>query len=567
MVRISVWLCMIALLVCVLPVAAQQPASTDEPGAAVSGSGTTDFIPIWTNSTTLGSSVLFQSGTGAKAKLGIGTKTPASTLDVKGGGTIRGLFSLPAIGTATTTTGFNSQPVDLAASVFNSTVGAPINQHFQWQAAPVGNDTGSATGSLNLLYGPGSTPPAEILSIANTGLITFASGQTFPNTGTVTSVGSGLGLTGGPITTSGTLAIDTTVVPQLNTANTFTGNQTVNGNVTATNVTATNLTATATVSGGVVNAGTSFDLGGATFAFSSQGTVGGEFLGFSAGNFTITGEQNTGVGYGALSHDTSGSFNVALGQGALFNNTSGEANTGIGWLALNSNTTGSELTCTGHACSAADHLHNATAIGAHAKVDVSNALVLGSVAGVNGATATVRVGIGTTKPTNLLTLGKGAGPSIADGWATYSSRRWKTNIQPLQNALDMVEQLRGVSYDLKDSAKHEIGVIAEEVGEVVPEVVSYEENGKDALGVDYSRLTALLIEATKEQQQQIKTQQLQIKTQQLQIARLNGKVGVLEATLRTVQHTERSSATVRSSALKTSGLPSERTKSVGQQGN
>src|SRR5271165_3911133 len=157
MVRISVCLCMIALLVAVLPMAAQQPASTDEPGAAVSGSGTTDFIPIWTNSTTLGSSVLFQSGTGAKAKVGIGTTKPASTLDVKGGGTIRGLFSLPATGTATTTTGFNSQPINLAASVFNSTIGAAVNQNFQWQAAPVGNDTSTATGLLNLLYFPGTS--------------------------------------------------------------------------------------------------------------------------------------------------------------------------------------------------------------------------------------------------------------------------------------------------------------------------------------------------------------------------------------------------------------------------
>jgi hypothetical protein len=50
--------------------------------------------------------------------------------------------------------------------------------------------------------------------------------------------------------------------------------------------------------------------------------------------------------------------------------------------------------------------------------------------------------------------------------------------------------------------KHEIGVIAKEVGAVVPEVVSYEENGKDARGVDYSRLTALLIEALKQQQRE-----------------------------------------------------------------
>lgn len=178
MVRISICLSMIALLVCVLPMAAQQPASTDEPGAAVSGSGTTDFIPIWTNSTTLGSSVLFQSGNGAKAKVGIGTTKPASTLDVKGGGTIRGLFGLPAIGTATTTTGFNSQPINLAASVFNSSIGAAVSQNFQWQAAPVGNDTSTATGLLNLLYFPGTASPTEILSIASNGQTTFAAGQT-----------------------------------------------------------------------------------------------------------------------------------------------------------------------------------------------------------------------------------------------------------------------------------------------------------------------------------------------------------------------------------------------------
>jgi hypothetical protein len=43
---------------------------------------------LWTNSTTLGSSVLVQSGTGSTAKLGLNTTTPASTLDVNGAGTV-----------------------------------------------------------------------------------------------------------------------------------------------------------------------------------------------------------------------------------------------------------------------------------------------------------------------------------------------------------------------------------------------------------------------------------------------------------------------------------------------
>jgi hypothetical protein len=162
------------------------------------GSGKTNYLPIWANPTTLGSSVLFQAGTGAKAKLGIGTITPASTLDVKGGSTIRGLFSLPATGTATASAGFNSQPIDLAASAFNSGTSSAVAQTFQWQAEPVGNNTNSATGSLNLLFAQGTGKPAETgLHIANNGQITFATGQTFPGTGTITGVTAGAGLTGG----------------------------------------------------------------------------------------------------------------------------------------------------------------------------------------------------------------------------------------------------------------------------------------------------------------------------------------------------------------------------------
>jgi hypothetical protein len=143
------------------------------------------------------------------------------------------------------------------------------------------------------------------------------------------------------------------------------------------------------------------------------------------------------------------------------------------------------------------------------------------------------VGIGTTSPSNLLTLKQGGGSALGDGWSVYSSRRWKTNIQTLHGALAKVEQLRGVSYDLKANGKHEVGVIAEEVGAVVPEAVSYEDNGKDALGVDYSRLTALLIEATKEQQGAFRQQQAalttalrQIKQQQSLLATQSAGCGV-----------------------------------------
>ncbi|MBI1930815.1 tail fiber domain-containing protein, partial [Candidatus Poribacteria bacterium] len=80
------------------------------------------------------------------------------------------------------------------------------------------------------------------------------------------------------------------------------------------------------------------------------------------------------------------------------------------------------------------------------------------------------------------------GDVLVNGLLVHSSsQRWKTNIQPIEGALDKVQRLRGVSYNRKADGRHDTGVIAEEVGQVIPEVVTYEENGIDAQGVDYAR--------------------------------------------------------------------------------
>ena len=127
------------------------------------------------------------------------------------------------------------------------------------------------------------------------------------------------------------------------------------------------------------------------------------------------------------------------------------------------------------------------------------------------------VGIGTTKPTNTLEVVHG-GTTLADSWTVRSSRRFKTNIQPLAGALDRVTQLQGVSYESNLDGRHEIGVIAEDVDQIVPEVVSRDPNTNQVQGVDYSRLSALLIEAVKSQQaeiQELKDQVEQLKAKAL----------------------------------------------------
>ena len=116
----------------------------------------------------------------------------------------------------------------------------------------------------------------------------------------------------------------------------------------------------------------------------------------------------------------------------------------------------------------------------------------------------LNVGTGTTSPSTILAVVQtSATDPIADAWTTYSSRRWKTNIQPITGALDKVKALEGVYFDWNADSKHDLGMIAEDVGEVIPEVVAYEENGRDAKSLDYARLTTVLVEAVKEQQRQI----------------------------------------------------------------
>jgi hypothetical protein len=86
----------------------------------------------------------------------------------------------------------------------------------------------------------------------------------------------------------------------------------------------------------------------------------------------------------------------------------------------------------------------------------------------------------------------------------YSDRRKKENIITVDNALDKVNKLRGVYYNRidDDSKKRQVGVIAQEIQEVLPEVVTYAED-VDEYGVSYGNITGLLIEAIKEQQTQI----------------------------------------------------------------
>jgi hypothetical protein len=125
------------------------------------------------------------------------------------------------------------------------------------------------------------------------------------------------------------------------------------------------------------------------------------------------------------------------------------------------------------------------------------------VAGTGNQTARVRTtatAFSFTPSTGTLTVGGDLNSA--------SDIKLKTNIRTLTNCLDKVLKLRGVEFDRIDlKGRHQIGVIAQEIEEVAPELVT-ENNGTKS--VAYGNITAILIEAVKEQQKQINniTQQL-----------------------------------------------------------
>ncbi len=138
------------------------------------------------------------------------------------------------------------------------------------------------------------------------------------------------------------------------------------------------------------------------------------FFGQNTGHDNTIGEYNSFFGLGAGSKNYSGNYNSFFGLGAGNGNTTGQFNTSNGSFSLHTNIFGSYNTTMGYNSDVfTASLTNATAIGANARADCSNCLVLGSVFGLNGATSGVNVGIGTTNPLVILHVLQGHSGNVS----------------------------------------------------------------------------------------------------------------------------------------------------------
>lgn len=152
-----------------------------------------------------------------------------------------------------------------------------------------------------------------------------------------------------------------------------------------------------------------------------------------------------------------------------------------------------------------------------------------------------QVGIGTSPSSNSYRLelpntAGAAGQGRANAWVTYSSRDFKQNIRAVDNPIGLLDQLRGVRFDWKQTDDqgnhtHDIGFIAEEVAAVLPELVNHDSDGR-ALGLDYGRIVPVAVEAIKQQARTIQQQTLKISEQRAELDALKARLDRLEDALR-----------------------------------
>ena len=249
------------------------------------------------------------------------------------------------------------------------------------------------------------------------------------------------------------------------------------------------------------------------------------FLGVGAGNLTMTGYSNTAVGTDAMAAITEGFENTAVGKHALASNTGGDWNVAIGKNALGGNTTGRCNTAVGNRALewAPDGFSN-TAIGTFALISLGSGefnTALGGLSGGSLANGSYNIYIGNAgqvTESNTIRIGDDMhqsstyvagidGTTVSGGTAVYiksdgqlgtttSSARFKTGIADLGLRSDVLYDLRPVTFQYKPEIDPDgilqYGLIAEEVAEVAPDLVIYEDNG-DPYTVRYEQLVPLLL--------------------------------------------------------------------------
>jgi len=495
------------------------------------------------SSYTLGE-VLYASGTTTLAQLVGNTTTTAKYLTQTGTGSVSAAPTWTALAASATTDTTN------AANISSGTL-------------PSARISGSYTGVTGVGTLTAGTWNADVISAAygGTGLSSYAIGDIVYATGT-TTIGKLADIAVGNVLLSGGIGVQpeygkvgltTHVSGVLPLANGGTGQSTASGAINALVPSQTgNSGEYLTTNGAVVSwaAVPSPNNGALTMAVSGTGLSGSaSFTADQAGasSFTVTSNAtNANTGSTIVARDASGNFSAGTVTAALSGNAStatalqtartiggvsfdGSANINLPGVnaAGNQNTSGSSASCTGNAATATNVAYS----GLTGTVPTWNQNTTGSSASCTGNAATATTAAGLTGNPNITTgtilggntqissLGVNTAASGTAGeiratnniTAYYSDDRLKTKLGDIDNALDKIDTLAGFYYEANQTAQdlgydviREVGVSAQSVQAVMPEVVAPAPIDDKYLTVRYERLVPLLIQGIKELRAEVK---------------------------------------------------------------
>ena len=235
---------------------------------------------------------------------------------------------------------------------------------------------------------------------------------------------------------------------------------------------------------------------------SNTGGSGNTATGVSCMERNTIGGGNTATGKVALWSNTEGGSNTAMGVDALFGNTTGDHNTGVGAGALATNATGNANTALGFdALTDLDSGENNAALGFNAGgalyAGYGNLYLGAEMAGsttetnhtyVRNINTTTVSGMGTDTVTVNLTTGLLGHSS--------SSRRYKQDIKPMEDASETVYRLKPVTYryrkEIDPSQSLDYGLVAEDVSKVDPNLTNRNRDGQTE-SVRYNAINAMLL--------------------------------------------------------------------------
>jgi hypothetical protein len=317
-----------------------------------------------------------------------------------------------------------------------------------------------------------------------------------------TAVGAGAlfsDTTGAQNTGNGAFALFTNTSGELNTA---VGADALSGNTIASENTAVGWAALAindSTGNGVANYNSAF--GAAALALNTDGSENSAF-GWSALRSNVSGNDNTAIGVRALGENVTGTANTAVGASALFFNTADD-NTAVGYGALLESANGSGNTAVGSGALSGIAGDDNIALGAGAGQDTdgSSNILIGNP-GVSGESHAIRIGslfaqtdayisgVYTAQATSRQVY------ADSDGHlgTLSSSRRYKESIKAMDRDSEALFAVKPATFHYKKdpAGTRSFGLIAEEVAQVSPDLITWDEYGRPQT-VRYEAVNAMLL--------------------------------------------------------------------------